>query len=329
MITSIAEGKGQGLRPFDPVRDLGRVADLLEIAFREELGPESRGFLQEMRAAGYLGPLLWALAPLAGFAGFVWEDGGDIVGNLTLSHWGEGGYLISNVAVHPHFRRCGIARRLMETALEWAEARGAPWMILEVRRENFPAKRLYETLGFVSLDATSEMRRDSSAPPESMGSKEGVFELSLRRDWPQLWQLYQSSLTPVARRILGKEKEDFRPGLGSLLPGWLGRGFLGRELRQWGVEREGELAASIRISASRIGLPHKIEVMIHPRWRGQVEKPLLAEALQFLGKFPKQYVVAKIHHSHPDTETAFEELAFRQVQVLERMSLELRNKKGG
>ncbi|MBI2845952.1 MAG: hypothetical protein HYX86_05340, partial [Chloroflexi bacterium] len=57
--TSLIEKKGQGLRPFNPARDLGGVADLLEVAFREELGPESQGFLSEMRAASYFGPLLW------------------------------------------------------------------------------------------------------------------------------------------------------------------------------------------------------------------------------------------------------------------------------
>jgi ribosomal-protein-alanine N-acetyltransferase len=55
---------------------------------------------------------------------------------------------INNVAVHPEFRRRGIARRLLEHVLEAADRRGAPRATLEVRESNDAARRLYEGLGF-------------------------------------------------------------------------------------------------------------------------------------------------------------------------------------
>ena len=55
---------------------------------------------------------------------------------------------ISNVAVLPEFRRRGLARRLLETVLERADAEGASDATLEVRRSNRPALTLYEVLGF-------------------------------------------------------------------------------------------------------------------------------------------------------------------------------------
>lgn len=326
--TNLVEKKGQGLRPFDPARDLGGIADLLEVAFREELGPESRGFLSEMRAASYLGPLLWVLGPLSGFSGFVWEEGGRVVGNLTLSRWEEG-YLISNVAVRPDFRRRGIGRGLMEAAIHWSEERRAPCLVLDVRRSNFAAKNLYAALDFLTLDSTSEMRADKLSPPQNLNPHDEVVELSLRRDWARLWQLHQSSLTPLGLSILGKGEDDFRPSIGSLLPTWLSRWFLGREVRQWGVEKEGELAASLTLNASRLGLPHKMEVMIHPRWQGQVEDGLLARAAGFLSGLPRGEIHAKIHRSSPDTVALFQEWGFREILTLERMALELKNKKGG
>ncbi|MBI2844991.1 MAG: GNAT family N-acetyltransferase, partial [Chloroflexi bacterium] len=265
---------------------------------------------------------------LAGFSGFVWEEGGKMVGNLTLSRWEEG-YLISNVAVHPDFRRRSIARRLMEAAIRWAEEKGAPWLVLEVRRQNTAAKNLYQSLGFVTVDVTSEMRAASNlALPKDLDAEDEVGELSLRRDWPRLWQLHQSSLTPPGLRILGKEPDDFRPSLASLLSNGLGRFFAGREMRHWGVEKEGELVALLTLDASRMGFSNKMEILVHPRWLGEVEKGLMARAAGFLARFPRGPVQAKIRRSSPETVSLFQKWGLREAQTLERMGLGLKNQKG-
>jgi ribosomal-protein-alanine N-acetyltransferase len=51
---------------------------------------------------------------------------------------------ILNVAVHPGFRRRGLARRLIQRLLEGY--RGA--VFLEVRQSNLAARKLYHSLGF-------------------------------------------------------------------------------------------------------------------------------------------------------------------------------------
>ncbi len=56
---------------------------------------------------------------------------------------------IATVATHPAFRRQGVARRLLVTALEDAASRGAIKAYLEVRRSNLGAQKLYEQFGFV------------------------------------------------------------------------------------------------------------------------------------------------------------------------------------
>jgi len=59
---------------------------------------------------------------------------------------------ILNVYTAPSFRRQGIARRLMEAALEWCRTHGIPAVILHASDEGRP---LYENLGFAP---TNEMR---------------------------------------------------------------------------------------------------------------------------------------------------------------------------
>ncbi len=71
-----------------------------------------------------------------------------VIGSLTL--WdvaGEGE--IANVAVLPKFWRQGVARALMQTALDKAAQLGLTRIMLEVRASNEPAQRLYRSFGFV------------------------------------------------------------------------------------------------------------------------------------------------------------------------------------
>jgi ribosomal-protein-alanine N-acetyltransferase len=75
---------------------------------------------------------------------------GDIVGYCGMyTTPGEGE--IVNVAVHPAFRRRGIARRLLKRLLEEGRDAQVERFILEVRRSNENAVALYEGLGFQTL----------------------------------------------------------------------------------------------------------------------------------------------------------------------------------
>jgi len=55
---------------------------------------------------------------------------------------------IHNVAVHPRFRRQGVARAMLADIIEGATKRGFRRMTLEVRKSNDPAQTLYRSLGF-------------------------------------------------------------------------------------------------------------------------------------------------------------------------------------
>lgn len=145
------------LRPFDVNRDLGRVADLVELCFVDTLDQDGQRYLQQMRSAARNPSYLrWAsmvaertAMPLSGY---VWEEADQIVGNLTLiPHIAQGKrfYLIANVAVHPNFRRRGIAVQITHKAIQHARQRGAQAVWLHVRADNQSAIDLYQSLGFV------------------------------------------------------------------------------------------------------------------------------------------------------------------------------------
>jgi [ribosomal protein S18]-alanine N-acetyltransferase len=80
---------------------------------------------------------------------FCWvaEAEGRLAGSLTM--WEVVGEAeIANVAVHPDFWRQGIARALVQTALDKAAELGFERVLLEVRASNEAAQNLYRAFGF-------------------------------------------------------------------------------------------------------------------------------------------------------------------------------------
>ncbi len=68
---------------------------------------------------------------------------------------------INNLAVHPRWRRCGVARALLEAALARGRQDRARRAILEVRASNVAAQALYRSFGF----ETAGIRRRYYAQP--------------------------------------------------------------------------------------------------------------------------------------------------------------------
>ena len=77
-----------------------------------------------------------------------------------------------NVAVHPDYRRKGIAEALVNGLVEALKERGSHCLTLEVRASNEPAKSLYEKLGFSQIGRRPNYYRN---PREDA--------LILRKEW--------------------------------------------------------------------------------------------------------------------------------------------------
>jgi ribosomal protein S18 acetylase RimI-like enzyme len=139
------------IRDFDVRTDLLAVSDLVELCFADRLTPDGEALLRKMRSSAHNRRFQdWAYR-VAGqvsmpFTGFVWEEVGQIIGNLSLIPYnvrGKNYYMIANVAVHPDYQRKGIARSLLKEALNFLLPRRLDGIWLQVDEDNQGAIDLY------------------------------------------------------------------------------------------------------------------------------------------------------------------------------------------
>lgn len=71
----------------------------------------------------------------------------NISGYICVKKIFDEGHIL-NLAVHPDFRRCGIASALMKEVLDELKKKGCRFLLLEVRISNLAAKKFYERFGF-------------------------------------------------------------------------------------------------------------------------------------------------------------------------------------
>lgn len=241
------------LRPFDVRRDLVAVADLVEMCFAQTLDQDGRRYLQKMRRMAQNPGLLqwtaltsrWTSVPLSGY---VWEQDGQVVGNASLIPYYMAGrrlYLIANVAVHPDYRRQGIARSLTAQAVKFAKKRGVPSVWLHVREDNDSAVKLYQDLGFIERArrttwTNSAERVVSESPP---GSRVGTVQL---RHWKYQRAWLSRSYPKAFSWHLSFNLNLLNPGLlGGLL-----RLFYNAYVEQWAIMQNNRLLATVSWQSS-------------------------------------------------------------------------------
>lgn len=286
---SFPTGHRSGPRPVDLRKDIPRVLALLNLAFRNSLdGEESRSLNSTS-----LSQQPWFLLRLRQLShgivpGFIWEESGDIVGNVTvLTTRTPGRYLIANVAVHPDFRRQGIARSLMETVVESVQQNGGSELLLQVRRENEAAVSLYESLHFRKLGSMTSwyasFRQFRLLPADvsvrSPDHSSGYFIRPLKgAEWLQAYRLDTSVVDPSLNWPDPIPEDYYKGGLWQRISSLLS----GRRSETWVAEgHQGQLVGLASIT-SEWGRLHTLSLRVLPGARGDAEQPLLAKLLRRL-----------------------------------------------
>ncbi|HSV86408.1 MAG TPA: N-acetyltransferase [Levilinea sp.] len=236
------------LRPLDVRKDLLSVAELIELCFSNQMDPDGREYVRQIRLAGrdarYVrwipGSHEHISFPLNGY---VWEQDNRIVGNLSLIPFYRQGvwrYLIANVAVHPDYRRMGIGQALTKKALEHIEEQGVSAAWLQVRADNAAAQQLYRQLGFEerSRRSTWQCSSQNSLPPSPTAIS---ITNRTRQDWPQQETWLQENYPPSVTWNLPFQISDLKPGFWP----WARRVLSGKPAHHWAARRSDRLAATL------------------------------------------------------------------------------------
>lgn len=242
------------LRPLNILHDLPQVADLIEQCFESTMDDEGQSYLQQMRRASNDKDFLsWAGRVMEStsmpLAGYVWEEDGRIIGNVSLvfqSYRGHKLAMIANVATHPQYRRRGIGRALTERAMLGGRQKGAQEFWLHVRHDNPTAIRIYEDLGFVEKARRTTYQTTPGAQPLTIGAEQrGPGRLTIahsnRRQWPTQRQWLEGAHPPELSWYARWDWTRLGPGVRNTLY----RILVQYDLRQWAALRDGRLQAVV------------------------------------------------------------------------------------
>jgi len=236
----LSQTETRKLRPLNIMRDLPQVADLIELCF-QNMDREGKRHVQQMRKDSKNRRWLsWASTSLP-LRGFVWEEGKEIIGNISIVPFRrkkEKHILIANVAVHPAHRRRGIARLLTQKALEHIRKLRPNSIWVHVESDNQSAINLYQSLGFQRRAVRTTWEASTQVPPQQMPS-----EIDPLKSASHQWAREKHHL----ERTYPKEVTWYRmPDWEILAPGlknWLHRFFIDDDLRQWILEEDGKFQA--------------------------------------------------------------------------------------
>jgi GNAT superfamily N-acetyltransferase len=256
------------------------LAELIDLAFAGELDASARQMVAEMRAFGRAGWLGWLVGKLflpqsAYPKGFVWEADGHLVGNASLmevEHF-QGRWVMANVAVHPSYRRRGIARSLIGACLDWLKTGGARVVILQAKSAQRGLQVLYASLGF--RPTTTRTAWERYPGPVHLPPPTPQVRPRHKDEWQAHWEL--------ARRVHPEGLLWPYPPTASLFrePG-MSWPMQEPGARHWlWVEAGRPLAGlSVRPRLDRIGW--RLLLACDPALRGVAEGPLLAQAFRDL-----------------------------------------------
>ncbi|MBK8934753.1 MAG: GNAT family N-acetyltransferase [Candidatus Promineifilaceae bacterium] len=313
-----------GPRPINLNKDIPQVLELLQIAFGESLDAEGRRALQ-----GYYAPqsqmqpaILWRLNPAASrlSQGYVWEENGRVVGNTTLLTTRlHGRFLIVNVAVHPDYRRRGIARLLMQAVTDNVRQRGGREILLQVDHNNSHAIDLYTDLGYANLGAMTTW----TAVAGRVHALENPSTIPIRelraREWHQAYDLDRLALSPDLNWPEPILPDTYRLGFWRRVANFTNA----RTAETWVAARHERLVGMASIW-SEWGRAHQLLLRVQPNWMGELERPLLAKALRRLPYLPRRNI--RIDHPADDqlTNDLLREANFKPQRTLIHMRLDLR-----
>jgi GNAT superfamily N-acetyltransferase len=306
------------------------VTELVVLSFGDRLDPAGQMALQQMRLQvrrrAWTRWASWPRYDRPGISrsGFVWEEAGTVVGNVSLRPASQrGGFIIGNVCVHPDWRRRGIAAALMRSAIGEISRHGGRWVGLEVREENSSAQGLYQGLGFVEAGRTLRLLRLVGASPRVPHAHvPGItWRRGRRGDSSTLFRLAQAGIPRPLHVLLELRRADYEAGWERGIDRWLS----GVREGWWVAVDAGVLCGAVRAVRRGRSSPDRLEVLVRAEHAAKLGRALGAKGLSSLRHLGSKVVETVLPVRRERLAEGLEELGFRRSHELVQMKLVLRS----
>jgi ribosomal protein S18 acetylase RimI-like enzyme len=271
--------------------DLGefdRFTELIETAFAEDQAREGRNFRDEVRGLSRLMPLfrvMFAVMPSMEnyFYTLVWDADDRFAAAATISRQGSDAqrWYIANVATHPDYRGRGLARTLINAALDRIRAQGGRYALLHVRADNDPAYRLYHGLGFLHLETSTTLK--GVAQPIASPALPAGYSLRpiANTDWRTRLAIAQQLASAETRSVCPPTEKQFQSS-------WIARSLQALINRAQHVKLQ---AWAVAVADRPIGLvmcrahiggssPHQVQIEIAPNHQSMAPAAI-AQAINY------------------------------------------------
>ena len=203
----------------DKTRDIGQMADLIDLCFGQQMDPDGKKYLNYLRNIARQNNSFVALVENSirytpSIDGFVCRTNDRLIGNINISPYQDSKekiLFISNVAVHPDYRNLGIAKQLVQKAIDYTYQLHFTSVWLQVRKENEIAYHVYSSIGFKDWG-----NRDTWViQPTSLGNdvKSPNILITRRRivDWQKQEEWLKNIYPEEIRWQLEMSSLNFRP----------------------------------------------------------------------------------------------------------------------
>ena len=334
VVTAVEEAEEQGgLRPMDPTRDLGIIADLIADAFAGELDERGQAALREMRWMARLTPLVWWWSQvdpsfLDAFNGFVWEEpppetrgsrgSRRIVGNANLNRapGNRQRWIICNVVVLDEFRGRGIGRRLVEAAIDEAQQIGAAGVVLQVHRDNPRALGLYTSMGFHEVSGETDLRLDDVRSVAFLDAPGYEIRRWNPADGQAVYDLARHAIPATLQWIRPVRAGEYRLDWLLRLGQWISDLGAGRRSYRLTALKDDRLVATMVVTAVSRGSAHRLALLVHPGHTGNVEAALVSRALYMLASAPSRPVKIAANLGDEATLKVLRDYGFKEQRTL-------------
>jgi len=145
-------------------------------------------------------------------------------------------------------------------------------------------------------------------------------------EWRNEFALASVAISKEAQWLRPVRAHDFMVGLDQRFSEWLSNLISGRRGHRLAVEEGGRFIATLTVQASRRQDEHRLELMVHPDHRGQLEEVLITKALSLLEGYPERGVTVSHSAEHQEAIEALKLRGFVEKRTLAQMRLALRAK---